>query len=425
MAFVVVSCDRPTSTSEPEQQLLNIPEYGSSALPINVYKAGRPTIQSREDAPPAYELLTQYAERNPKNPFIGIAGIWNEKKGKYHYKSIPLTFPETIREKSNGKTKYYWYRLSEKDSGIIRTLAALVPAVPEARDMMTQWLKVEDHNTEKGNNETSGYTGERVKNIKANTDRDNIDRTSTYHCWKWYPETGYIWSVCEDAVVTGEDPNKFDEDDGGSGSGVEWPSDDDDTGGCPSGCGNSGDGQGGNNNTDDTSAADEFENRIITENLSPCLQDEYTGILVLTKGAGEIISGFAVDELNPGALGNLNWTLEEGDLDANSDGSVQYGFTYRYDQDTHTAYTKFDPYNFRDASQLGVAQVMLHEAVHAYLAAYFYESNSEYFNEYPEAFDIYINSQDMNEAQHEQMARNFVNNMATALQQFGWNHNII
>lgn len=417
MLFMVSRCDSPTNAPEPEQQLLNIPEFGASALPGVATKDGSPTIQASGHAPPAYDLLKQYAKENPENPFIGIVGIWNIEKEKYRYKSIPLEFPAKILEEAKGKTKYYWYRLSASESGILRNFAALIPADPRARDMMTNWLQVKDRDkvvSDDSTKTTSHYELSMPAPYEVSTgkNKDNIDRTQTFYCYKWFPSTGWIYSICEDVVVTGNRDNEFT-----NGSGGGWP----DPGGMPDdGDGDIPDGGSGNNGDTADSAADAFEERIISEKLDPCMQDELLDIQIISVGVGEIVHEFALDEIDPDpALGNLNWELEEGDLP-----EYVNARTTEYDENTNTVLTKFDSYKFRDASGLGLARTMMHEAVHAYLLARQILERGQTEKTYQQLFDEYVQSFGIEDAQHREMARSFVNDIASGLQQYGWNNGI-
>lgn len=398
--FIASSCDSPPSGSGAEQKLLSETDQFFSFNPDSV----GPVLTMAIDTLQARNEVTPFVK-----DFIAERGlpVWEAYTVFYQEGHPVLQVPVRAarKQKITGLTNimitdtqpaYYWIDRDAPPKGI------------DANALETiMW----------------GY--EKVVFGKTHTDEGAIIRIKTK---KDLPKTGNIMldapSNCSSTCIPGachEAEWQCSED--GSGEG-----DNDGYGGNDSGGGRDGrGGDGGDGNSGDgDSAADAFEERITSENLNPCMQDELTDIKAISVGVGEIVHEFAIDEIDPDpALGNLNWVLEDGNLDTNPDGSVQFGLTYDYDVNTNTAYTKFDPYHFRDASRLGVAQVMFHEAVHAYLLAYFREDQGGARKSYPQLVEDYIESGDnLEHAHHMEMARNFVNDMATALEQFGWNSGV-
>lgn len=77
---------------------------------------------------------------------------------------------------------------------------------------------------------------------------------------------------------------------------------------------------------------------------------------------------------------------------------------------------------FQNSSDLSVARTILHEAVHAYLIAHFRNNYSAAYSSYPDLIhDMNQNRypQNANGLQHAEFVRNFVNDIATSLQEFG------
>jgi hypothetical protein len=136
-----------------------------------------------------------------------------------------------------------------------------------------------------------------------------------------------------------------------------------DGGSCPPSypCGD-GDGGGGGNNT---STADLIEQKIIDDELDPCMKVEKNMLTTIGEGTGSIIQDFAIDELHP-EIDNFNWKMvQDGDLPDNKNART----LVEYNTATSTVTTKFDSGKFENATDLSVARTILHEAVHAWVVS--------------------------------------------------------
>jgi hypothetical protein len=90
----------------------------------------------------------------------------------------------------------------------------------------------------------------------------------------------------------------------------------------------------------------------------------------LQTASGTALLGIV--KLFSGAEPGYNWIVKDGILSANT-----YGETISlYDTSTRSVTTTFDASKWGDATDLSIARTMLHEAIHAYLVAYF--ANSRY-----------------------------------------------
>jgi len=155
-----------------------------------------------------------------------------------------------------------------------------------------------------------------------------------------------------------------------------------------------------------------WEAQIDDTQLQPCMQVIMTNLKNLTKGVGQIVTTFA------GNTPRYNWKTQHGTLSNN-----QNAFTsQQYNSSTGTVTTTFDTNKFGNASDLSVARTMLHESVHAYLVAFFKNDPLAASKSYSQLLQDYYQTQDANFAHHQEMARNFVNNLALALQEFGSNN---
>lgn len=150
---------------------------------------------------------------------------------------------------------------------------------------------------------------------------------------------------------------------------------------------------------------------------------------MIYAGVGKLVQAFALDVLHPHPkfLGNLNWYVQDGNLPESKNSKV-YGSTYKYKSGTHTVFTKFDPQHFKNSTEIAIAETILHEAVHAYLIAY-YRSDlhngllGKFREKFSVLFELYSENQGkkhgMEKSQHMYMAKKYVDKITKALQQFG------
>jgi hypothetical protein len=154
--------------------------------------------------------------------------------------------------------------------------------------------------------------------------------------------------------------------------------------------------------------------------LKPCFQAVLNDVKKLDNGA---VSG--IIQRFTGATPNYNWKVKNSSLDDNVNGAT----SEVYYVPSNTALTTFDNNKFKQASDLAIARTILHEAVHAYLVAYFTLNpaqrnplNSNFaLNPYPDYVrNILFTNIGNNEAQHIEMTKTFVDDIATALEQYGY-----
>ena len=155
-----------------------------------------------------------------------------------------------------------------------------------------------------------------------------------------------------------------------------------------------------------------YDANIDDSQLAPCLSIVLSQLKGLTPGQiGIIIMQFA------GHKPGYNWTMVNaaGGLPVGTAGATSQSF----DPQTGIVYTRFDVGQLGDATNLFLAQLVMHEAVHAYLVAYLNNDPASYGQDYPQLADIYRRNGNMNAAQHDQMVTSFINGIAAALMQYG------
>ena len=172
-----------------------------------------------------------------------------------------------------------------------------------------------------------------------------------------YEPDCYGWD-CEPLDPTGGGGGSYDPDD---------PNGDPTDTECPEGDEGEDHGQDEGNLTLDSTCSDEEDElqkwedeKIIDDELDPCMQTIVQDLKGVEEGVGEIIQKFA------GETPGYNWELKSGSLGgSNAVTSQQYNST------TGTVTTSFDPQRFTNATDLSLARTIMHEAVHAYIVASF------------------------------------------------------
>ncbi len=144
------------------------------------------------------------------------------------------------------------------------------------------------------------------------------------------------------------------------------------TGNCTGGVGGSGGsdggwgGVGGSGNTGGGGGASQIKT-INVGGLAPCQKQVMQS---LQAASGTALLGIV--KLFSGSEPGYNWVVRNGSLSTGT-----YGNTNSlYNSSTRSVSTVFDARHFSNASDIAIAQVMLHESIHAYLVAYF--NNSPY-----------------------------------------------
>lgn len=147
-----------------------------------------------------------------------------------------------------------------------------------------------------------------------------------------------------------------------------------------------------------------IKDELVHESLKQIL----AGIATLKEGKiGAIINTF----LNNAS--NWTWVITEGSLPENENGRTQLT--------SGIAVTTLDYGKLKDATNLSVARTMIHEMIHAYITLYFQNDPLNANKDYPEILAAWQASEkhDYNEIQHTEIAKNFVEDIAESLNEFG------
>jgi hypothetical protein len=143
-----------------------------------------------------------------------------------------------------------------------------------------------------------------------------------------------------------------------------------------------------------------IKNELENKNLRQVLTD----VIKIKEGKiGVIISKF---------LNNTShwvWIIGERDLPQNVNGITQLT--------SDTALTLLDYNKFQYATNLSIAHTIIHEMIHAYLTLYFMYDPVNARKDYPEIFNAWITSKDLdfNRIQHDEIERSFMDDLALAL----------
>ena len=158
---------------------------------------------------------------------------------------------------------------------------------------------------------------------------------------------------------------------------------------------------------------DKWENSNIDDaELNKCMQSIVTALKNVSSGSLEqIIQKFSGD--TPG----FNWKLTNGTLP----GSNRAVTNSNYNEVNGIVTTTFDVGKLKKSTDLSIARTILHEAIHAYLVAYFKVDESSARKTFSILMDDYEKGvyANQNQAQHAEFARNFISQIALALEDFG------
>jgi|GEM_PF-3022162 len=173
------------------------------------------------------------------------------------------------------------------------------------------------------------------------------------------------------------------------------------------GCGG---GVGGGNSGDDDELQKWEDEKIIDDELDPCMQSIVQDLKGIEEGVGEIIQKFA------GETPGYNWELKSGNLNGQT---AQTNPPALYDPARESITTVFDNTGWPDATNISWARTILHEAIHAYLVVYFQVNRPDWIATYPEMVEQWGEFQNWNDVHHEEIARSLVGEIAIALKEFG------
>ncbi len=157
------------------------------------------------------------------------------------------------------------------------------------------------------------------------------------------------------------------------------------------------------------------EEQILDTQLKPCMKTILSDIKNLTQGSiGQIIQKFS------GSVPGYNWELKDASLV-----NTQNAFTSQvYNKNTGTVTTTFDGSKFSASTEISIARTILHESVHAFLIAHFNVDPLVATSSYPDLVKDYalqVYGGNANDIQHAEFVRNFINEIAISLEEFGKN----
>jgi len=155
-----------------------------------------------------------------------------------------------------------------------------------------------------------------------------------------------------------------------------------------------------------------FEEKIEDNNLKPCLKAILNDLKNINTGVGRIITKFS------GSTPGFNWEVKDSTL------SGKTGQTKAtYDRLNKKVTTAFDSQAWTNASDLSWARTILHESVHAYIVASFGIDYIQSKKTFADMFKDFIDKKylNLNDAQHAEIVRNYVEDISASLQEYGTN----
>jgi hypothetical protein len=152
-----------------------------------------------------------------------------------------------------------------------------------------------------------------------------------------------------------------------------------------------------------------FLEKIDAEKLKNCMKTVLDSIKKLSNGSvAGIIQKFS------GETAGYNWTLKDGILPPGANAATPDKFK------NGGVTTTFDSYKFQNSTDLGIARVILHESIHAYLVALYKDDPTIVNATYPEYFEKYtMNKANNNIYQHNEFTKSFISDLGVALKEYG------
>ena len=147
---------------------------------------------------------------------------------------------------------------------------------------------------------------------------------------------------------------------------------------------------------------------IIVELKKPNLKKIVAEVVKIKGGRiGRIIE--MLESHSPG----WRWVLKEGHLPDDVNGQSRLT--------SIGVLTTLDYRKLENASNLSIARTIIHEMVHAYLTLYFRYDQIRAIQDHPEIYKAWQRNQfaDYNKIQHDEIEKTFLNDIATALKEFG------
>lgn len=150
-----------------------------------------------------------------------------------------------------------------------------------------------------------------------------------------------------------------------------------------------------------------FDNRI-TDELVPCMSAVLQQVKNVQSGnLGMIIQKFAGEV----PLWNINF--KNGPLTEN------YGETSPIITN-NTVQITLDYDKLKNATNIAIAQIIIHEVIHAYLTNYYKNDPTNFVKDYPLMVDEFVNKGfSLNVSEHDQMVKSFTSSIADALKDYG------
>jgi len=155
------------------------------------------------------------------------------------------------------------------------------------------------------------------------------------------------------------------------------------------------------------------EEQIFDLQLDNCMKEVLNDIKELDSGVANVLKAF---DKELALYTNYNWVVASTDTLSSGNVAVTIG---DYDNVMDQVTTVFNRNSFRNASDLAIVIVLLHEAIHAHLVVNQHVNEDIFEMTYPELFNEMTNGLIKNEAHHNEMAKRFVEPIAAALKEYG------
>jgi hypothetical protein len=168
---------------------------------------------------------------------------------------------------------------------------------------------------------------------------------------------------------------------------------------------------------------------IFRENADIRTVSDITGIIdeLNEKRLKRILSG--VLEIKGGKIGKIiekleshtpdwSWVVREGSLPENINGQTKLT--------SKGALSILDYNQLENATNLSIARTIIHEMVHVYLTLYYRYDQIKAIKDFPEIYNTWQIKKhaDYNQIQHDEIEKTFVNDIASALKEYGDNTNM-
>lgn len=151
-----------------------------------------------------------------------------------------------------------------------------------------------------------------------------------------------------------------------------------------------------------------WEEDIDDSELDPCISEILNSLIDLDYGISILIQEISLSDF-------FQWNLENQFI---PDGDCP-GIIYAYSSlDGDIATTFFDPLKLKNTSDIGIASIILHESIHAYLQ-YLYQSDNNIDKSYRKLFNKWTNSNEDYWKEHHKIYDDFFLKIANTLRNYG------